>query len=439
MRINLSRNRIITGGLTTVGCLSGVALIVLVAAGRHAATADAESDRVTGSVPATVAADGCPRLFQPIGRVAPIPLDAGQGNFADAPQQPDPVQACQMLRPTGGSCPTATPPRGAGNHWEAARAMAWQAFAQGQYVVQARTQHVAEYRLRVDDQLDLVYRVTREETSRPYRLNVGDEVRVESFTDNALNRDLMLQPDGTITLRLLGQVKATGLTVTQLTESLEKAYTRFYKVPAITVTPLKVNSKLEDLRATVDRRMGLGGQSQLVRVTPEGSIALPALGSVPAQGLTLPELQQELNERYRQQVEGIEVIPVLVQRAPRYVYVLGEVRTPGRFELTGPTTALQALSLAGSWNVGANRRQIVVLRRGDDWRLCGTVIDLQEALRGKTTCPADDIWLADSDIVIVPKSPILEIDDAVKLLFTHGVYGVFPMQAALNFSQLSTF
>ena len=171
--------------------------------------------------------------------------------------------------------------------------------------------HVPEYRLRVDDQLDMIYRLTREETPTPYRLNVGDEVRVESFTDPELNRDLLIQPDGTITLRLLGQVHATGRTVTQLRDALEELYKKYYKVPAITVTPLKVNTKLEDLRATIDRRAGIGGQSQSVRVTPEGTIALPAIGSVQAQGLTLPELQTEINECYRQVVEGMQVIPIL--------------------------------------------------------------------------------------------------------------------------------
>jgi len=353
-----------------------------------------------------------------------------------------PVQLCQALGPAApcnicavdGSCCDCR--RWGG--WERARAIAWQAYAQGEYVGHARTAHVPEYRLRVDDELDLVYRLTREETAQPYRLNVGDEVRVESFTDPELNRDLIIQPDGTITLRLLGQVRATGLTVTQLRDELDRRYTKFYKVPSITVTPLRVNTKLEDLRAAVDRRYGLGGQSQVARVTPEGTIALPALGTVPAQGLTLPELQRELNERYRQDIEGIEVIPVLVQRAPRYVFVLGEVAMPGRYELTGPTTVMQAISMAGSWNVGAHLRQIVVFRRGDDWRLMATMLDLGPALNGHKACPPGEIWLSDSDIVIVPKSPILHADDFISLVFTRGIYGVFPMSTTLNFSKLST-
>jgi polysaccharide biosynthesis/export protein len=261
---------------------------------------------------------------------------------------------------------------------------------------------------------------------------------VESFTDPELNRDLLLQPDGTITLRLLGQVHATGRTVTQLRDALDELYKSYYKVPAITVTPLRVNTKLEDLRATIDRRAGVGGQSQSVRITPEGSIALPAIGSVQAQGLSLPELQTELNECYRQVVEGIQIIPILVQRAPRYVYVLGEVNDPGRFELVAPTTAIQAISMAKSWRVGANLRQIVVLRRGDDWRLLATMINLEGTLLGNQPCPKGEIWIDDSDVIIVPKSKILIADDFINLAFTRGLYGVFPMSATLNFAKISS-
>jgi len=358
---------------------------------------------------------------------------SGHTQSVERCQAVSPLIPCERALPGCSSC-NPCPCRG----WECARSAAWQMYAQGEYVAHARTPHVGEYRLRVDDQLDMVYRVTREETPTPYQLNVGDEIRVESFTDEALNRDLMIQPDGTITLRLLGQVRATGRTVTQLRDELEKLYLQYYKVPAITVTPLKVNSKLEDLRATVDRRMGVGGQSQLVRVTPEGTIALPAIGSVPAQGLTLSELQVELNERYRQEVQGIEVIPVLAARAPRFVYVLGEVGVPGRFELTGPTTVLQALSMAGSWNVGANLRQIVVFRRDDNWCLMATTVNLEWALCGKQACPPGEIWLNDSDVIIVPKGPLLVANDFIYQVFTRGIYGVFPFNATINFAKLSS-
>ena len=36
-------------------------------------------------------------------------------------------------------------------------------------------------------------------------------------------------------------------------------------------------------------------------------------------------------------------------------------------------------------------------------------------------------------MVIVPKSPILQGDDFINLVFTRGIYGVFPVTASPNF------
>jgi polysaccharide export outer membrane protein len=283
--------------------------------------------------------------------------------------------------------------------------------------------HVPTYRLRVDDQLEFVFRVTRDETAEAYEINVGDELSVESTTDTNLQRTLVVLPDGTVTLPLLGQVRAANLTVPQLRESLEDLYQKYYKVPAITVTMVKVDTKLEDLRYTVSGRSGFGGQVLSGRVTPEGTIQLPVVGSVPAQGLTLDEFSRELNQRFADELGGIEVIPVLTQ--------------PGRYALEAPTTVLQAIAMAGSYNVGAHINSIVVFRRADDWRLIATIVDLRNAMLGKTPCPPGEIWVSDSDLIIVPKSRILWTDDTIELIFTRGIYGVVPFSYSFsNFAEV---
>lgn len=320
--------------------------------------------------------------------------------------------------------------------WGAMGPIPWQSYAQGEYVGPARTAHVSEYRLRVDDELEAIYRVTREPTAKPYELQVGDVIGLQSFADENLNRELIVLPDGTVTLRLLGQLRADGQTVEQLQSHIEDLYKKYYKVPAITVTPLKVNTRLEDLRATVDSRYGAGGQGRRARIVPDGTIALPALPKIPAQGLTLTELKKEIDERYARNFPGMEVTAQLVQRAPRYVYVLGEVQLPGRYTLEAPTTVMQAIALAGSWRLGANLNQVVVFRRGDDWQLMATMLDVRGALYGKRPCPADEIWLSDSDIIVVPKSPILVVDDAIELVFTRGIYGVLPF--SVTFTKLGS-
>ena len=347
------------------------------------------------------------------------------------------MQHCQSRCATGVDC------QGCNccgeQRWDASRPIPWEMFAQGEYVGICRNADVPEYRLRVGDELEFVYRLTGVESNEPYKLNVGDRIHVESMTDASLDRELLVQPDGMITLRVLGQIRAARRTVAELRDELEERYTKYYKVPAISVTPVQVNSRLEELRAAVDGRHGpAGGQSQQTRVTPEGTIQLPAVGSVPAQGLTLDELKLEIDERYAQIVEGIGVTPRLQRRAARYVYVVGEVRQPGRYTLEAPTTVMQSIALAGGWNNGGNLRQIVVFRRTEDWRLIATKLDLRGPLLGKRPCPADEIWLRDSDLVVVPKSHLLRSDDLIELVFTRGVYGMLPVPGiSFNVQRLS--
>ncbi len=307
-------------------------------------------------------------------------------------------------------------------------------WAQGEYVGRARLPHVPTYRLRVDDQMEFVFRVTRDKIPGPYKINIGDELQVESAAEPELGRTLVVLPDGTITLPLVGSVPAAGLTVEQLRGQLDEDFRKYYNQPAVTVTPVKVDTQLEDLRFTVAGRSGFGGQVLPGRVTPEGTIQLPVVGSVPAQGLTIDEFHTELNERFDEQIEGIEVTPVLRERAPRFVYVLGEVRNPGRYELVAPTTVMQSISMAGSWTVGAHITNIVVFRRADNWRLIATVLDLRAALLGKRPCPAAEIWVSDADLIIVPKSKLLRTDNFIDLVFTRGLYGVIPFNGSVNYT-----
>lgn len=311
--------------------------------------------------------------------------------------------------------------------WNTARPIPWEAFGPGEYVGPHRSPHVPEYRLRPNDQLQVIFRESRERSDTAYRLNVGDEVKVESILDKDLDRSVTIQPDGTITLRLLNQVAAAGRTVEELRLDIERRYEKFYNDASVTVTPIQDNTRLKDLLKAIQVNFGTLAQGQLVTVTPDGSISLVGLSTVFVQGLTLDELKVEIDERYRLLVgDGLDATPILLQRAPRFVYVLGEVRIPGQFTLQGPTTVSQAIAMAGGWNVGANLRQIVIFRRNDDWRLIATKLDLGGALFGERPNPSDEIFVRDSDVVLLPKSPILRADDWINLIFTRGLYSALP-------------
>jgi polysaccharide export outer membrane protein len=314
--------------------------------------------------------------------------------------------------------------------WFDAGLIPWEAFAWGEYVGPHRAPHVPRYRVRVNDQIEFVFQLTREQSVAPYRLMVGDTIEVTSTADEELNqKDIQILSDGSISLRLIGRVMAARKTLDELQQELNERYGVYFATdPSIVVRGISTNTRTQDLIDSVDARFGSGGQSRLATVSPDGTVQLPWIGSIPAIGLTLEELRREVNTRYRREISGFEVTPILSQRAPRFVYVLGEVQQPGRIELTGPTSAMQSIALAGGWNPGGNLRQIVVFRRDENWRLMAVRLDLAGGLQGKRPAPADEIWLRDSDIVLVPKAPIQRLADAVDLYFTKSIYGVFPTQ-----------
>lgn len=79
-------------------------------------------------------------------------------------------------------------------------------------------------------------------TAPEYYLGNGDRIHVNVFDEPDLSGDFTVTGDGYISLPLIGQVQATGLTVTQLKAAIEYAYMQgFLKDP-------KVNVEVADFR-----------------------------------------------------------------------------------------------------------------------------------------------------------------------------------------------
>jgi polysaccharide biosynthesis/export protein len=320
-------------------------------------------------------------------------------------------------------------PNGGEPHWNQGRPIPWDIFGQGEYLGPHRTQHLLDYRIRVDDQFDFVYFTGSEISNRPYRFMQKDKLKIESSPTDEIVREVEVQPDGTIVLPLKPPIQAANLTVMQLKARLEELYNDVYVNPVFTVTPVQSNSKVKDLTDVVDVRAGNQGRTRTAKVAPDGTVQLPYIAHTFLVGLNLVEAENEINARYTAEFgAGVHVTVQLSQRAPRFAYVIGEVKNPGRFQLDQPTDIIQLLALAGGPINGGNSRQIIVFRRTEDWRLIATRLDLRgTVVVGARPMPADNIWIRDLDVVVIPKTPVQLTDDALELVFTRGVYRALPV------------
>ena len=100
-------------------------------------------------------------------------------------------------------------------------------------------------------------------------------------------------------------------------------------------------------------------------IAPDGKISLPLIGEVSAEGLTVDELKNELNKKYRDFINEPHVTVTVMQINSLKIYVIGEVTRPGEFKLDSTTDVLQAISLAGGFTERANRKSVLLIAHDD--------------------------------------------------------------------------
>jgi polysaccharide export outer membrane protein len=77
---------------------------------------------------------------------------------------------------------------------------------------------------------------------QPYRIGSADVIQVAVWKDADLSRELTVRPDGFISLPIAGEVRANGLTATELEKVLEQKLKPFVQDPRVTVVVKEFNS-----------------------------------------------------------------------------------------------------------------------------------------------------------------------------------------------------
>jgi polysaccharide biosynthesis/export protein len=96
-------------------------------------------------------------------------------------------------------------------------------------------------------------------------------------------------------------------------------------------------------------------------VGSDGSLTFPLLGRVPAAGLTVRKLELQLTRLLSEGFLRQPQVAVTVETyRSRQIFIVGEVRQPGTFYLSGQETLLQALARAGSTTPTAGDEVLIV-------------------------------------------------------------------------------
>ena len=116
-----------------------------------------------------------------------------------------------------------------------------------------------------------------------------------------------------------------------------------------------------------------------VRVSEDGTITLPLLGTIKVGGLTKDKIEKKLSEQLDKYVKNAQVSVFIKEYQSSRVAIIGAVEKPGMYELVGRQTLLQMISQAGGFKENA-ANEIYVLREGQDGNTASLAIDLEDLL-----------------------------------------------------------
>ena len=259
----------------------------------------------------------------------------------------------------------------------------------------------------------------------PYRLGTGDGLTLEIWDHPELSGSHTVGPDGRISLSTAGSLHIADLTREEATQAVRDTYSSYYLDLVVT---LRVD------RYASNRIHVLG------RVTHPGSLqfdAVPTLleaitragglpvGGVGADKATLVRCavfrgrDQAVWIDLRSLLKGNIALNIRLRRDDlvyipdsddRLVYVFGEVRNPGVYEMTPDMTFIEALARAGGPTEDASIKHLKVVRPRDR--------QLQEVNLEKILVSDPDLNMAlvENDIIYVPKNGLAKFHYVVSKL-----------------------
>ncbi|MEL7108104.1 MAG: polysaccharide biosynthesis/export family protein [Pseudomonadota bacterium] len=112
----------------------------------------------------------------------------------------------------------------------------------------------------------------------------------------------------------------------------------------------------DQIRISVFGQPDLSGQFE---VDGTGSIALPLIGTIRAQGMSTSELEKSIYDRL---IDGYVRDPQVSAEVINYrpFYILGEVSRPGEYPYTNNLTVLNAVASAGGFTYRANKKIVYI-------------------------------------------------------------------------------
>lgn len=139
-------------------------------------------------------------------------------------------------------------------------------------------------------------------------------------------------------------------------------------------------------------------------VSPDGSITLPYINNVHVKGMTVDQVQQEVQNRLADgYLKYPSVVVSLKMSNSRRFFVYGEVIKPGPYPMEENTTVLRAISMSGGFTRFGSASRVKLLRPKPQGGYETMQINIKSVMEGD---PVADILIKNGDIIVVSEGMI---------------------------------
>ncbi|MBP5585899.1 MAG: polysaccharide biosynthesis/export family protein [Lentisphaeria bacterium] len=262
----------------------------------------------------------------------------------------------------------------------------------------------------------------------PYEIKAGDTLQLSVYNQPTLSSNILVAPDGTVSLPLIGLVKLAGMNLEDATDLIEQKLSKYLKSPLVTLSPVSVSGYYFTIAGRVVRpgnyTVSIGQTHLLDAISLSGGFQT---GSFHGDTVELADLDNAYVKRDGKRLpvdfkkvvyEGDDLhnIPLLngdyiyvPSTMSGYIIFLGEVGSNTYVGFTEGMTLLQGLSYVNGLKTGTYSRYVRVIRGGMENTVVYTV-DVDKILNGKMK----DFTLCANDIIYVPQNNITIWNNIIK-------------------------
>jgi len=287
------------------------------------------------------------------------------------------------------------------------------------------------------------------ETPPAYTINSGDKFEIVVYNHPDLSVKTAVTPDGHIGMVLVGQVKVSNLTIAEAAAKIEESLSRYIRNPKVGLSPYEIVSQTATISGAVTRSGNYSIDDGMRLADLFAKAGGAASHYYDGQTMSAADLDHSffirehkmLPVNFVKAIEQGDPLHNIVLRRGDYIYIaardssmvylIGEVKRPGRQVWTNRLGLLELIASCGWLNETYWKNAIII--RGGLAQPRMHRVDLDGILRGDVP----NLALRPGDIVYIPRDNISEYNVFIrKLMPTAQLVNMMLTPAAFATSRL---